>query len=109
MADKKLDKKYDGGNFIEEKYVDIKTKIDSGVNDGFSFVHLIGFIDVEKIISLDWKKFFLEKKYPFAVLIVAPNKRDKHDSSKDDKDDKDDKYDDCDDKDKKDYEDDEYY
>jgi hypothetical protein len=32
---------------------------------------ITGFIDVEKFITLDNHEFFLEKKLPFQILIIA--------------------------------------
>ncbi len=32
---------------------------------------ITGFIDVEKFVTLDHQTFFLEKKLPFQILIIA--------------------------------------
>lgn len=67
------DNKHDNCS-IGEKHLCIKTKMDCGAGCGGCFVHLKGIIDVKKCICFDQKKFSFEKKYPFAVMIIARKK-----------------------------------
>lgn len=84
------------GNFCKYVYVDevnkqIITNVEKlpcteGTNGGFL---LTGFIDIEKIIYSDWygksKATFLEKKFPFSVLVL-PIAKEKYGDGKGDND-----------------------
>ncbi|WP_066634977.1 hypothetical protein [Desulfolucanica intricata] len=57
-------------DFIEDEKVSIVSDVETFKRDNVKGTHLVGFVDVEKIFKVNKKRFFLEKKLPFSILIL---------------------------------------
>lgn len=64
---------YDGDMRIRDFRLDVVSNAQEiprspGLNGG---VAITGFVDVEKLISVGHRKFFIEKKLPFQIVILS--------------------------------------
>ena len=69
-------KKFKKKDFIEDEKISIVSDVQSFKSKSIKGTHLIGFVDVEKIFRVNKKRFFIEKKLPFSILILQFDRHD---------------------------------